>query len=911
MNLSDALPQDPTVRTGTLPNGLRYYIRKNIKPEHRMEVRLAVHAGSVLEDEDQQGLAHMCEHMEFNGTDHFPKQDLVNYMESIGMRFGAHVNAYTSFDETVYMLELPTDTLSTAEKGMQVLQDWAGHATLDSVEIDKERGVVHEEWRLGRGAFERVQRTQWPVEYAGSQYAVRLPIGKEDIILHTPQSALLRFYHTWYRPDLMAVIAVGDFDVNWMENQIKSKFGSLQNPPGERERTKFTVPMHDSLRIAVASDSELQFNMFQMSFQRPDQPERTVGEYRAQLVRGLFVSMLNKRLQEMGRKPDAPFIYAAANDGGDLGGITNFSLFCIEKPGMVSQCIKTMLEELVRVKEHGFTASELEREKKELLRSYDKLFQERDKTESEKFADEYVRHFLHQEPFPGIVYENELAKKYVPGMTIAEVNELTKPLIANAGPVMLQSSLRKAGVAIPTESELRTIYTEVQHEQLAAYEDKVSNEPLMAKLPTRGRIVSSKSIPDLGVTIWKLSNGSQVVVKPTDFKNDQVLFSAQVPGGTSLASDTDAVSAEMADNIVDESGVGNFDASTLEKMLAGKVVSLSPSISSLSDGFRGSAAPADLETMFQLLYLYATSPRRDEDACKATINKYGAYLKTQGASPEATFFDSVGVVLTQHHPRTVPMSEERLSKVSLDKALTFYKEQYSNFDGWTFFVVGTVDTTKLKGYIEQYVASLPSSPRTPAWRDLGIRSPKGAVDETVYKGTEPKSFVYLTLSGPFQYNPRNRFVFSEMAQVLEIKLRETLREDMSGVYFVSVQPQPQHYPIEQYQMSIFFSCAPDRVNELIGAVKQKLDTMTMKAPEPTYVAKVKAMAQKEYEVNLKKNDFWLSALRQAYTDHEDPHMILDRANFIKEITGDDIFAAAKTYCSQKNFAKIVLYPEKK
>jgi zinc protease len=909
INLTDKLPQDPLVRTGTLPNGMRYYVRKNMKPEHRMELRLALKAGSVLEDDDQQGLAHFCEHMQFNGTKHFPKMDLVNFLEATGVRFGAHLNAYTSFDETVYMLQLPTDSASVMDKGLQVMQDWAGGASLDSDEIDKERGVVLEEWRLGRGANERVNKVHLPVEYANSQYAERLPIGKDNIIEHAPYEALRRFYHSWYRPDLMAIIAVGDFDIDKMEQELKSRFSSIQNPPNERTRTKYTVPMHSDLRVSIASDKELQFNSTQIVFQRPDEKEVTVSDYRDNLKKALYLGMLNARFQERLRKPETPLIFAGVNDSRDLGATREFGLFAALKPESVQEGIRTALEELIRVEEHGFTATELEREKKSVLRGYEEQYKERDKTESNRLLSEYVRNFLSDEPFPGIVYEKELAEQYIPAITLDEVNALTTGFLKTSGPTIMLSCQKNEKTKIPTEDDIRTIYKSVTSSSIAAYEDKVSNQPLMPSKPKPGKIVDEKSIPDLGITKWTLSNGATVIVKPTDFKNGEILFSAISPGGTSLVSDADELSASFAAGIVDESGVGAFDATALEKMLAGKVVSMSPSISTLSEGFNGRSSPQDLETMFQLLYLYATAPRADEAPYKANMQKTEAMLKTRGAAPESAFGDTLSVTMTQYNPRTRPMTVERLQEVSLDRVKQIYKDRFADFDDFTFFIVGNVDLTTLRPLVETYVASLPTSGRKESWKDLGIRPPKGDIAKSVYKGVEPKSRVSINITGPFEYTPKNRYVIQEMAEVLSIKLRETLREEKGGVYGVSVNASPIHYPVERYQLSIGFGCAPDRVNELVDEVMKKLDTMTMKAPEDIYLTKVKQIASKELEVNLKLNNYWMSNLSALTFNNEDLRVILARKQFIADLTANDILEAGKKYCNKANLVEVVLYPE--
>jgi len=910
-NLNDLLPKDPAVRTGTLPNGLKYYIRKNHKPENRVEFRLAVKTGSVMENDDQQGLAHFCEHMQFNGTEHFPKMDLVNFLESTGVRFGAHLNAYTSFDETVYMLQLPMDKQDMLDKGMLVMEDWAGHATFEDVEIDKERGVVVEEWRLGRGANERVQNKHLPIELYNSRYAERIPIGKKEIIEKCSYQTLRNFYHDWYRPDLMAFMAVGDFDLDKMENEIKTRFTKLHNPPNERPRTKYPVPLHDSTLISIAGDKELQFQSAQIVFERPKEVETTVADYRRSLIGNLYDGMLNARLQELIQKGNPPFAFAGVGDGRFLGGIFAYTAFAALKPDGINSGVSAILNEMYRIKQTGFSATELEREKKDVLTKMEEQFNERDKTESSNYIQEYLRNYLSDEPYPGIEYEYNLYKKYVPDITLDEVNALSAKRMNGGSRVIAVSYQIKASTTVaPKESDLRAIIETASKNTLAAYDDKTSNKPLLAEKPNPGKVTKAFITSELGITDWTLSNGAHVILKPTDFKNDQILFSAYCPGGTSLSGDDNFISADFADNIVDMSGVSEFDETTLKKMLAGKNVSLQPTMSNLQEGFNGKSTPKDLETMLQLLYLYATAPRKDVEAFQAYEGQMSTFLKNRDNDPQTAFRDTLQLTMAQYHPREKPFTLETLSKIDIDKAFNFYKDRFADFSNFTFYFVGNIQPGDLKPFVETYIASLPGSGRKETWKDLGVTPPTGQITKSVYKGIEPKSSVTINITGPFQYNQKNRFDLQAMTEVLSIKLRETLREDMGGVYGVRVSAAPIHYPRERYQLSISFGCDPKRVDELVAETMKKLDTMTMKPPEDIYVTKVKEIQRHEYEVNLKENSYWLGALSQLGFNGEDPHGILTRKNLIDNLSPQDIQKAAKQYCAKDNLVEVVLYPEK-
>ncbi|MFI5263603.1 MAG: M16 family metallopeptidase [Candidatus Kapaibacterium sp.] len=910
-NLTDPIPQDSNVRTGTLANGLKYYIRKNHKPENRAEFRLAVKTGSIMEDDDQQGLAHFCEHMQFNGTEHFPKMDLVNFLESTGVKFGAHLNAYTSFDETVYMLQLPMDKPDVLDKGLLVLEDWAGHATFDSVEIDKERGVVIEEWRLGRGANERVQNKHYPKEFFGSRYADRLPIGKKEILEKCSYETLRRFYRDWYRPDLMAFIAVGDFDLDMMENQIKARFEKLTNPPNEKPRTKYTIPLHENTIVSVAGDKELQFQSAQTIFEHTKEKTETLGDYRRNLIGRIYDGSLTDRIQELMQKGTAPFTFGGVNDGSYLGGINAYTSFVVLKPKNILDGVKAILDEMYRAKQSGFLQTEFDRQKEKLLTQLERRYNERDKTESSRFVSEYLRNFLQNEPYPGIEYEYEMVHKLLPNIMLSEINALSPKRFETKSRVVTISYQVKDTVKPPTEAEVQGILEREATVKLAPYDDKTSNQPLLAAKPKPGKITSEKNISSLGISEWTLSNGARVVLKPTDFKNDEILLSANCSGGSSIASDADHFSAEVADNIVEQSGVADFDATTLKKMLAGKNVTMAPDIYGLTEGFTGNSTPKDAETMFQLLYLYGTAPRKDSGAFKAFRGQMTSFLKNRDADPQTAFRDTIQTTMSQHHPRQTPFTMYSLNRVNLDKAIAFYKDRFSDFGNFTFYIVGNIDMKQMRTFAETYLASLPSTNRKESWRDLGVTPPKGTITKSVYKGIEPKSSVTINLTGPFQWNMKNRMEMQAMSEVLAIKLRETLREDMGGVYGVSVRANPEHYPHERYTMTISFGCDPARVQELINATMLKLDTMVMKAPEDIYMTKVKQIELHDDEVNLKENRYWLGALSQLYWNGEDPNEILQRKDMISALSAEDIHHAAQKYCARDNMVEVVLYPEKK
>jgi zinc protease len=905
------LTPDPKILIGKLDNGLTYYIRENKMPEKRAELRIAVKAGSILEDDDQQGLAHFVEHMAFNGTKDFPKQDIINFLEKSGVRFGADLNAYTSFDETVYMLQVPTDSPEVMKTGFQILEEWAHDLSFDDKEIDKERGVVIEEWRLRRGADNRVAMKHIPIELYKSHYADRIPIGKKEILESCPHDALRKFYRDWYRPDLMAVFAVGDFDKKEIETLIKEHFSDLKNPQKERERNKYPVPDHKETLVSIVTDPELTRTSVEILFKRDIHDIHTAAEYRDLIIGGLYDAMLNDRLSELLQRSNPPFIYAYSSDGRFVGEKQAYELGASVKENSILGGLEAVLTEAFRVKQHGFTATELERQKNENLRRMEKYYKERDKTESRQFIDEYLRNFLERETIPGIEVELKLFKQFLPEITLAEVNKLAKERMTHGNRVITISVPQKESVKVPTEEEVLALINKITTEKFDPYIDKVSSKPLVSQLPSPGKVVDEKKIASLGVTEWILSNGARVVLKPTDFKNDEILFSAFSNGGTSLVADSDYISAAFATAIIGQSGIGEFDAISLQKELSGKIVNLSPSISQLAEGFGGSASPQDLETLFQLAYLYSTSPRKDTTAFASLITRYKAMLQNRSVSPEAAYNDTLQVTLANYHFRSRPVSIPMMDEIHLDKALSVYKDRFADFSDFTFLFVGNFKIDTIKPLVEQYLAILPSLKRNETWKDIGLEHPKGVINKQVKKGIEPKSTVNITFTGPFEWSQQNRYTFNSMLDAIDIKLREVLREDKGGTYGVRVSGSPSLFPRQEYSITISWGCNPDRVDELVKEALMQLDSLKIKQLDSLYIEKVSEIQRRAYEVNLKRNGFWLGNLQAYYTNNEDPEMILNYPKLVDHLTATAIQEAVKKYFNMKNYVKIVLYPENK
>src|SRR3954470_3275064 len=809
--LSQPMPVDPDVVTGTLPNGLRYYVRANGKPAHRAELRLVVRAGSVLEDDDQRGLAHFVEHMEFEGTRHFPKQSLTEFLGSLGLSIGADANAATSYDDTEYTLRVPTEVPGILDRALLVLEDWAQGAAFDQSGIDRERGIVLSEWRMRLSAGERTQDKIRRVELEGSRYADRSPIGDPSAIEGAQREQLVRFYHDWYRPDLMAVIVVGDIDPAAAAAMIKEHFSPLAAPVPARPRPTFDVPDHPGTRYAIVADQETTATAVRVTDLRPARNQLTVGGYHDIMRDQLFAAMLGDRFGEIGQGPNPPFLRAVADRGlfptvrtRDLA-----ALQALVPNDGVPRGLDALLTELQRVVRFGFTATELARAKQASMLSYERGPTESPDRESASRADEYTRNYLQGEALPTIWQELAFHRRFVPGVTLAEVNALTADWFPDRNRLVVVTAPDAAGVTLPDQAQLAAVVAAASAKRSDAYVDSAAGLALMDKPPQRGTIVRT-TVRSAGITEWTLSNGATVVIKPTTLKENQILFRATAPGGTSLASDADFISARVAASIVGAGGAGGYSSVTLDKILAGKAAAVAPFIGEIEQGMRGGSTPQDLETMFQLLYLRFTQPRADPVVFAAMASQARALLANQEASPDIVFDQFIDTTLSRNHPRRQAETPATVDKWNLATALAFYKARFADAGNFTFVFVGSFTPEALKPLVETYIASLPATHAHETWRDLGIALPSGVVEKTIQKGIAPKSQVAILLSGPFEYDDAHRLALHTMTFVLQGRLFDTIRQELGGTYSITVNPDTDKVPRPEYTVRIEWTCNPAR-----------------------------------------------------------------------------------------------------
>ncbi|MGH7476671.1 MAG: M16 family metallopeptidase [Longimicrobiales bacterium] len=903
------LPQDPAVRTATLPNGLTYYIRENARPEARAELRLVVNAGSILESEAERGIAHFVEHMAFNGTAAFQKQALVDYLESIGMRFGPDLNAYTSFDETVYMLTVPTDSLALLRTGLDILQEWAGAIAFDSAEVVAERGVVLEEWRLGRGALARMRDAQFPILFEGSRYAERLPIG-EPAVLESATAPLLRaYYERWYRPDLMAVVAVGDFAADSVERWIRERFSTLPAARSAEQRPHHDVPVQDAPRISIESDPEATSTLVSVYHKHAPEPFRSRGDFRAMLVRRVYDRMLNNRLGELTHEADPPFIGGSAAGGRLVRAADAYVLNALVASAGVLRGLEAVLREAERVRQHGFTATELEREKRAALRWMERAYAERDKTESRVYASEYVRAYLENEPFPGIAAELALYRELLPGITLAEVNALAAQRMPERGRVVLLQAPASELNALPGERELLDVFERVAAAQLDPYDDLASDAPLVDELPAAGEIIEERNIAELDLVEWRLSNNARVLLKPTDFKDDQILLQAISPGGSSLVDDDAYVDAVMAAEVIYSSGLGSFSRNELNKALAGKVADISPYIGSLEEGLSGGASPRDLETLFQLVHLHFTAPRPDSAAFMALRSRVQAMLENRDRSPESAWSDTLQVTLTQNHPRARPVDAAWFDAMDLSGSLRVYRERFADAGDFAFVLVGSFEPDSVRPLVERYIASLPANGAAEQPRDVGIDPPSGIIRKVVHRGIEAKARTQLVFTGSFDYSQDRAHALASLADVLRLRLRDVLREDLGATYGVSVSASTSLFPEPEYAFHIGFGSAPERLDELTAEVFRQIDDLEEHGPTVEELQKVKEAQRRARETALRDNQFWLAQLTASIRHDRDPRDILDHDRRVAALTTAALRDMAREYLDASNYIQVSLLPE--
>ncbi|WP_018631205.1 M16 family metallopeptidase [Niabella aurantiaca] len=914
VKLTDSIPLDPKVTIGTLPNGFTYYIRQNRKPGNKVELRLVVNAGSILEDDDQQGLAHMAEHMAFNGTRNFKKNDIVSFLQSIGVGFGNDLNAYTSFDETVYMLPIPTDKPGNLEKGFQILEDWAHQVTYNTDDINGERNVILEESRLGKGADDRMFRQIYPKLFAGSRYANRLPIGVDSIIRAYDPGLIRKFYKDWYRPNLMAAVVVGDVEPATAEALIKKHFSGMANPADPRARDYSDVKPYSSNDGMVVTDKEATNYSVGIAYSAfPSKEAQTVGEYEQDLIKNIFSSILNQRLRDLTQQPNPPFLYGYTYFGSYARNYDQFNAGAgVATAADAKKGLETLVEEIEKAKRFGFTQAELDRVKKTMEAGMDKAYNEREKTESANYVNEYVRNFLTGEPIPGIAKEREYVKELLPQVALPEINAFARSLqkqsnyfVTLTGPVAAKlpaaQDLVNAAGAVMARTDIR------------ANEEKIIATDLLSTKPKPGKILKETIDSKLGTKTWELSNGTFVTFKKTDFKDDEIRMGARRYGGTNGYGVADKYNAQYALSVAGAMGYGAFSPTDLQKALAGKTASAGVSLTGTTDGFSGSSSVKDLETMLQLLYLKATAPRVDTALFHSFVQKNKASVAYILSNPETVFIDTLLKTVYRNNPLApvaVPRPEY-FDQIDMRRAVQIYKEHFGDASGMQFGFVGSIDEAVLKPLVETYIGGLPATKKKFAFKDNGVRPVKGKVDLTVYKGEAEKSLILSLVTGELAYSPDLVLNMRAVSEVLNIRVIEELREKIQGIYGGGTSVSIDRFPYAHYSFFTQLPTGPAKVDTLLKAMSAEIRNIETRGPSKENLDKVKQQWLERNKVAIEQNGTWLEYILSARLEKKDPDRFLNSEKYINALTPESVKAAAQKIFSSGNVVTAVLQPEKK
>ena len=911
------VPVDKDVRVGHLSNGLTYYLRYNNWPENRAEFYIAQRVGSLQENDDQRGLAHFLEHMCFNGTKHFKGNDLLRYCESIGVKFGTDLNAYTSIDQTVYNISnVPTDRSGAVDSCLLILYDWADGLSLDPKEIDKERGVINEEWRLRTSAIMRMFERNLPALYPGSKYGERMPIGKMEIINTFKPKVLQDYYEKWYRPDNQAIIVVGDIDLDKVEGEIKELFGGIVMPENPAKVEKVEVPDNASPIVVIDKDKEQRMNVIELMFKHEATPDSMKGNMAyliQQYVLNAAMSMLNARLSEYAQKAESPFVSADGSYGQYLFAKTKeaLDLSAMPKEGQTEEALAAVYREALRAAEFGFTPSEYQRQKSNFLSALDKTYSNKDKRYNAQFCDAYKDHFLDNEPIPSLDDYYEMMTQLAPAIPLEAVNMLMKELVPvnDSNMVIISFNTEKDGVACPTKDGLLKAIAAVRGEQLTAYVDNVKNEPLITKLPAKGKIVKEEKNDKLGYTELTLSNGAKVVLKKTDYKKDQVILNAEGHGGSSLYdSPADFVNLKMFDDVIEASGLGNFSHTELEKALAGKIASATLSLATRRQLINGSSTPKDVETMLQLVYLYFTNIKKDQESFDSMMKTYEVSLKNKQLSPDAAFSDTLTVTTTCHNPRFAPLTVEKLKQVSYDRILQIAKERTANAAAYTFNIVGNFDEDSIRPLIEQYIASLPSQKKIVKGHNVST-DPVGIVVNSFKRKMEtPKAMsVMVWRSDKMNYTLENHVKADMAGQILSMIYLDKIREKESAAYTVGAYANIARLD-ERTSLSLMAYCPmkPEKADIALNCMRSEAENMT-KTCNADMLKKVKEYMLKNFDDRTKTNAYWESVI-EDYRDYG-VDFYTDYKKVVEEQTPESVSAFVAELLKQGNRIEVVMLPE--
>lgn len=907
------IPLDNNVKIGKLPNGLTYYIRKNVEPRERAELNLVVKAGSLQENDQQKGLAHFTEHMAFNGTKSFPKNELIDYLQKSGIRFGADLNAYTGFSETVYQLPIPTDDPELFESAFKILSEWAGAITFEAEEIDNERGVIIEEERQrGKNVSERLQKQLMPILLANSRYADRLPIGETEILENFEHQTLKNFYNDFYRPGIQAVIAVGDFDVEKVEKLIIKNFSDLKPATAAQEVKEYGIPVNEEPLVKIATDPEFPYTVASIIYKHPETVTRTKEDLRNSIIRSAASSMISTRVQELIKSGNAPFLNAGIGYGPYQGGMVNKDAFSIQvvakKPEELKEAIEGIMDEVNKMLKFGFTETELERVKTNFINAIEKSFKEKNKVSSSAYLQQYLKHFTSGEAFMNMDYTYEFYKKNLSEISLEEVNKMAASFITRENQIILVQASEESKDVLPDENAL-VQWVNNNTRTVSEYVDDVVDAPLINDTLKGAEVKKSKFHKTVNATEVELSNGVRIVLKPTDFKNDEILFTAFSEGGVSLATEENITSAKMAANIVGSSGVGNFSSNQLSKMLTGKSLSVGPYISTYSEGIKGYAAPKDIESALELIYLYFTHPRKDTAAFNRLIENNRVAIEGKSANPMSVFQDTINVAMNGYGPWAASTTLEDLEKVSLEKSYDFYESRFADAGDFTFLFVGNFEVDELLPLLERYLGSLPSSGQKESFKDVGLKPLSGKVVKKVHRGLENKAVDVLVLHNNYDFNAHNNLILQLIESTLETRLLENLREEAGGTYSPSVNVSYTKTPNPYYSLSVYYTSSVENVEKLKKITFQTIEDLAANGPDESDVEKYTSQAIRQFETRIRTNNYWSAYIKNTYTNNLPIDRIDEYVDNLKKLNVENVEAEVREFLNTENIMELVLLPE--
>jgi zinc protease len=913
-DLGQPVPFEPLTRRGVLENGLTYYVRHNEEPKERATFYLVHNVGAIVEEDDQNGLAHFLEHMALNGTRHFPGKGIINTLERHGIAFGRNLNAYTSFDETVYFISnVPVTDPALLDTCLLILYDWCNYVLLEEEEIEKERGVIREEYRTRRDAGFRIMMEMLDHALQGSKYAERDVIGNLDVIENCDHESLSRFYHDWYRTDLQAVIVVGDFDEEAMEAKIRDLFSEIPAVRNPKPRMIFPVPEHEEPVYGLVTESEATSSsvIVYHKHKGTKSDDKNLEYHRQTYVHWLYNEMLGKRISEILRKDDPPFVSAYSYYGGFLPReVEVYNVGIDAFPNEGTRGLEAIMIENERVKRHGFTPSELDRAKANLLKSVESRYKSREKLSNNWFCRRFSSHYLTGAPVPGVEYNLEFVRQMLPTVSLEEINSLARLWMTEHNRAIIVTGPEKEGLVHLTRDEALAVIDRVGEMDIEPYVDAAAGSELLAMVPSGGEIVKSEEIPGLDAVEWTLSNGMKVIFRHSELNKDQLVFSAYSPGGYSLVPTEHLPSAQMASSLVGGFGVGDLDAAALEKVLAGKRVFVTPVISGITEGFRGRCSPDDFETMLQLIYLYLEEPRFDETAFGAAMQRQKGLIDDMRNDPEKTVQDSIRLITTGYHPRVLLVDMEYLERVDLEMVEKIYRDRYSDAGDFYLFFVGNVEVEKARPLIEKYLGGVKDLGDEETWVDHQVDMPPGRKVRTINVGMNvPKAEVYIKYGNDLEYTPANSLHLGIVREILNLRYVDTIREEEGGTYGVAVTYSHSHYPRERAYVRISFDCDPAKASELRALVYEEIDRLKSDGPDPTDLDNVIKNFRKQREERMARNGFWLNVLRSYYyhgINFADPENFED---ILDATTLEEVGAAARHFFEGADLVEITFLPE--